>query len=126
MPPRAPPMRNRCRGCVAPSAGRAPERRGGSSRTRAPAARASSLLLPWLVKIAQRSRRYAPPMPSISACLVVHDEEKLIERCLASLDGVVDEIVLVHDGPCTDRTLDIARGYGARVFERPRHGEAER
>jgi len=63
---------------------------------------------------------------SISACLVVHNEEKLIERCLASLDGVVDEIVLVHDGPCADRTLEIARSHGARTFVQPRAGHGER
>lgn len=45
---------------------------------------------------------------SISACLVVRNEEAVIERCLESLAGVVDEIVLVHDGECEDRTLEIA------------------
>ena len=52
----------------------------------------------------------------ISACLAVFNEEAVIERCLRSLDGAVDEIVLVHDGDCQDRTLEIARRYGCRVF----------
>ena len=62
---------------------------------------------------------------TISACLVVHDEERVIGRCLDSLAGVVDDVVLVHDGPCSDRTLEIARAAGARVFERPFAGHSE-
>ncbi|HWY19309.1 MAG TPA: glycosyltransferase [Solirubrobacteraceae bacterium] len=62
---------------------------------------------------------------SVSACLVVRNEEAVIERCLQSLAGVVEEIVLVHDGVCEDRTLEIASRYGCRVFVRPLVGHAE-
>jgi glycosyltransferase involved in cell wall biosynthesis len=62
---------------------------------------------------------------SISACLVVRDEADLIERCLASLAGVVDEIVVVHDGPCHDATLQIAARYGCRLFVRPPYGHCD-
>jgi len=61
----------------------------------------------------------------VSACVVVRNEEAVIERCLSSLAGVVDEIVLVHDGDCQDRTLEIAERHGARVFVRPLVGHAE-
>jgi glycosyltransferase involved in cell wall biosynthesis len=68
----------------------------------------------------------APPAPgSVSACLVVRNEEAVIERCLRSLDGVVEEIVLVHDGDCEDRTVEIARAHGCRIFKRPLVGHAE-
>jgi glycosyltransferase involved in cell wall biosynthesis len=63
---------------------------------------------------------------SVSACLVVRNEEAVIERCLQSLDGVVDETVLVHDGECEDRTLEIAERHGCRVYVRPLAGHAER
>lgn len=53
----------------------------------------------------------------ISALLVVHNEEAVIERCLLSLDGIVDEIVLIHDGPCDDRTLTLARKFTKNVYE---------
>jgi glycosyltransferase involved in cell wall biosynthesis len=56
---------------------------------------------------------------AISACLAVRNEEAVIERCLRSLEGAVDEIVLVHDGNCEDATLDIAARHGCRVFVRP-------
>jgi glycosyltransferase involved in cell wall biosynthesis len=62
---------------------------------------------------------------SISACLVLRNEEAVVERCLASLDGVVDEVVLVHDGECEDRTLEIARRHGCRIYVRPLVGHAE-
>jgi glycosyltransferase involved in cell wall biosynthesis len=62
---------------------------------------------------------------SISACLVLRNEEAVVERCLASLDGVVDEIVLVHDGECEDATLEIAERHGCRIFVRPLVGHAE-
>lgn len=61
----------------------------------------------------------------MSACLVVRNEEAMIERCLQSLDGVVDEIVLVHDGDCEDRTLEIAERHRCRIFVRPLVGHAE-
>jgi glycosyltransferase involved in cell wall biosynthesis len=63
---------------------------------------------------------------SITACVAAHNEEAVIGRCLASLQGAVDEIVVVHDGPCGDRTLDIATSFGARVFTIPRVGHGER
>jgi glycosyltransferase involved in cell wall biosynthesis len=53
---------------------------------------------------------------TISAILVVKDEAALIERCLKSLQGLVQEIIVVHDGPCSDTSLDIARAYGAKIL----------
>lgn len=64
-------------------------------------------------------------MPTISACLVVWNGEKLIRGCLESIKGVVDEIIVVHDGPCRDRTLEICREYTKNVYVRPHVGEAE-
>ncbi len=71
-----------------------------------------------------------PPQPvpqpgTIAACLVVRHEAALIERCLNSLAGVVDDIVVVHDGACEDDTLAIAARAGARVFVRERYGHSE-
>jgi len=53
----------------------------------------------------------------ISATVITLDEERNLGACLASLVWV-DEIVVV-DGGSTDRTREIARQYGARVFEHP-------
>ena len=64
-------------------------------------------------------------MPRISACVIVYHEEAVIERCLASLCGAADEIIIVHDGPCNDRTLEIASQFTDKIYIRDRYGEAE-
>lgn len=62
---------------------------------------------------------------SISAVIIAYNEEKKIEDCLKSVKGVVDEILLIHDGPCRDKTLEIAKKYTKRIIVRPRLGDAE-
>jgi tetratricopeptide (TPR) repeat protein len=52
---------------------------------------------------------------TISACLMVKNEEEMLPRCLTSLAGWVDEIVLVDTGS-EDRTLEIAREFGCKIF----------
>ena len=61
----------------------------------------------------------------ITATIVARNEGGKISKCLASLKGVVDEIIFVHDGPCTDATLEIAKKYCARIFVMEYVGEAE-
>jgi len=54
----------------------------------------------------------------LSACMMVKNEENRLGRCLASLKDVVDEIVIVDTGS-TDRTIEIAKSFGARVYNHP-------
>ena len=61
-------------------------------------------------------RRARPERPLLSACLIVKDEEKALPRCLASLDRLVDEVV-VYDTGSTDATVALARRAGARVVQ---------
>jgi len=58
----------------------------------------------------------------ISACMIVKNEEELLGGCLESIRDWVQEIVVVDTGS-TDRTVDIARQYGARVFNQPWTGD---
>ncbi|MGL5152429.1 MAG: glycosyltransferase family 2 protein [Clostridium sp.] len=53
---------------------------------------------------------------NISACVICKNEEKNIERMLNSINGIVDEIVIVDTGS-TDRTLDIIKGFKAKVIQ---------
>lgn len=53
---------------------------------------------------------------TLAAIILTKDEEKHIERCLNSLKGVCDEIVVV-DCFSTDRTVEIAELLGARVVK---------
>jgi glycosyltransferase involved in cell wall biosynthesis len=56
-------------------------------------------------------------MNRISACLITFNEEHNLTRALASLAGIADEIVIVDSGS-TDRTEEVAREYGAKMFFR--------
>lgn len=51
---------------------------------------------------------------SISLCMIVKNEEKNLAACLASLKPVVDEMIIVDTGS-TDRTVNIATVFGAKV-----------
>ena len=52
----------------------------------------------------------------ISFYIIAYNEEEIIARCIDSFKPCVDEIVVVVDSKTTDRTAEIARGLGAKVF----------
>ncbi len=53
----------------------------------------------------------------ISACIITYNEEDRIEPAIKSLEGVVDEIIVV-DAFSTDKTPQIVQSYGVRFFQR--------
>ena len=57
----------------------------------------------------------------ITAVIITQDEERNIGRCLESLKGVADEIVVVDSGS-TDRTEALCREAGARFVSHPWEG----
>ncbi len=52
--------------------------------------------------------------PVLSLCMIVRNEADVLERCLRSVEPVVDEMVIIDTGS-TDGTVGIAKQYGARV-----------
>lgn len=57
-------------------------------------------------------------MITISLCMIVRNEEAVLARCLSSVSDIVDEIIIVDTGS-TDRTMEIARSFGAKIYEKP-------
>jgi glycosyltransferase involved in cell wall biosynthesis len=56
-------------------------------------------------------------MIKISAAIITYNEEKNIERCLSSLDGIADEIVVL-DSNSTDNTQKICSKFNVQFLER--------
>jgi glycosyltransferase involved in cell wall biosynthesis len=63
------------------------------------------------------------PRP-LSAVVITLDEERNIARCLESLRGVADDVVVVDSGS-TDRTEEICRAHGADFLRQEWLGYAE-
>ncbi|MDY7035214.1 MAG: glycosyltransferase [Thermodesulfobacteriota bacterium] len=64
----------------------------------------------------KQSRGIEIERPHISLCMIVKDESCCIGRCLESVHKLVDEMVIVDTGS-SDNTSDIARDYGARIYQ---------
>lgn len=54
------------------------------------------------------------PDSKLSLCMIVRDEEKRLGRCLESVRGLVDQIIVVDTGS-QDGTVELAQRFGAQV-----------
>ena len=57
-------------------------------------------------------------MATISLCMIVKNEEMHLARCLDSVAGLVEEIVIVDTGS-DDRTVEIASAFTPKVYSYP-------
>ena len=57
-------------------------------------------------------------MISVSLCMIVKNEEDVLERCLTSAAALADEIIIVDTGS-TDRTKEIAARFTSLIFDFP-------
>ena len=55
-------------------------------------------------------------MVTISLCMIVKNEEKILARCLDSIGDLVDEIIIVDTGS-EDGTKEIAARYTDKVYD---------
>ena len=55
-------------------------------------------------------------MITVSLCMIVKNEEQILQRCLDSLAGLMDEIIIVDTGS-TDTTKQIASKYTNQVYD---------
>ncbi|MCE9562622.1 MAG: glycosyltransferase, partial [Planctomycetes bacterium] len=82
----------------------------------------------YLPDMKDRLALMSPPLKSpvpqvqsrqrVSLCMIVRNEEKNLQACLAGAADLVDEVIVVDTGS-TDRTKDIATQAGAKVFDFP-------
>ena len=56
-----------------------------------------------------------PQQMKLSVCLIVRNEEALLENCLKSVSQLADQLVVVDTGS-TDKTLEIARSFNAEIY----------
>ena len=55
-------------------------------------------------------------MITISLCMIVKNEEKILERCLKSYAPLMDEIIVVDTGS-TDKTKEIASRFTDKIYD---------
>ena len=55
---------------------------------------------------------------TLSVCMMVKDEEHNLKRCLSSLNGIADELIVVDTGS-TDSSISIVESFGAKVYHHP-------
>lgn len=55
-------------------------------------------------------------MTELSLCMIVKNEEERLARCLSSVQGAVDEIIILDTGS-TDGTKDVASRFTQRVYD---------
>lgn len=55
-------------------------------------------------------------MKTISLCMIVKDEEEILEQCLRSVESVCDEIIILDTGS-KDNTKAIASSYTSKVYD---------
>lgn len=53
---------------------------------------------------------------TVSLCMIVKNEEQHMAKCLRSAESIVDEMIVVDTGS-EDRTKDIAKAFGAKVYD---------
>ena len=55
-------------------------------------------------------------MVTISVCMIVKNEADILARCLDSLSGLYEELIIVDTGS-TDATKEIAAQYTDRIYD---------
>ena len=55
---------------------------------------------------------------TLSLCMIVKDEEKNLSTCLDSVKDIVDQIIVLDTGS-QDSTIQIAKRFGAEVYQFP-------
>lgn len=68
--------------------------------------------------ITSMGQKVVATRPTLSVCMIVKNEEKMLPACLESVRDLADELIIVDTGS-TDHTIEIARAAGAVVHSHP-------
>jgi tetratricopeptide (TPR) repeat protein len=71
-----------------------------------------------IIRVKYDTEAISPVCPTISLCMIVKNEEKTLADCLQSVYQLADQIIVVDTGS-NDKTIEIARSYGAQVEHFP-------
>ena len=55
-------------------------------------------------------------MAEISLCMIVRNEESVLDRCLSGVKDIADEIIIVDTGS-DDETKNIAAKYTDKIYD---------
>jgi len=64
-----------------------------------------------------RKMAWQAPRETVSVCMIAYNAEDMLHRCLKSVRGLADEIIVAVDPKTKDSTREIAAKYGARIIE---------
>ena len=51
------------------------------------------------------------PRETLAVCMITHNSEEVLHRCLRSVQKIADQIVILDNGPSEDRTVQVASEY---------------
>ena len=71
----------------------------------------------WL-KVPAAVQNLKAGKPRLSVCLIVKNEEKFLAQCLKSVREMAQQLIIVDTGS-TDRTVEIAKEFGAEIYTHP-------
>ncbi len=70
----------------------------------------------FAVENSNKSNAQAKSSKRLSVCMIVKNEEAMLEGCLESIKNVADEIIIVDTGS-TDNTKAIAAKFNAKIYD---------
>lgn len=70
---------------------------------------------PEVIPLEFRGEKAPKSWPEISLFMIIKNEEKYLERCLESVKDLVSEMIVLDTGS-TDRSVEIAERFGAKVY----------
>jgi 2-polyprenyl-3-methyl-5-hydroxy-6-metoxy-1,4-benzoquinol methylase/glycosyltransferase involved in cell wall biosynthesis len=55
------------------------------------------------------------PRETLSVCMITNNCDETLRRCLKSVEHVADQLIVIDNGPSTDRTVETAMEFGAEI-----------